>query len=99
MPPEIRRPLFERHVHLELANRHHALGQRHVILHDQPDSNHNVIDVMENQRIVGRVGFLALEEGHGVFAPVTQGVEVVRSMVAVIVAVAVGLLCLSVSGT
>lgn len=54
---------------------------------------------MENQRIVGRVGFLALEEGHGVFAPVTQGVEVVRSMVAVIVAVAVGLLCLSVSGT
>ena len=50
---------------------------------------------MEHQRVFGRVGFFPLEEGNGMFAPVAQRVEVVRGVVAVVVAVAVGLLSIS----
>jgi hypothetical protein len=62
-----------------------------VVLHEQPDRDHEVVDVVKDEGLLGGVGFLLPEEGDGVVPPVAPRVEVVRGVVAVVVAVAVAL--------
>jgi hypothetical protein len=61
-----------------------------VLLH-QLDRDHEIIDVVENQRLFRGVHLLLSQERNGVVAPVTQGIQMVRCVVAVVVAVSVAL--------
>jgi hypothetical protein len=63
----------------------------HVVLRKHIERDHQVIDVVKDQRMFVRVLLLLGEESNGVFAPVAEGVEVVRSVIAIVVAVAVAL--------
>ncbi len=63
----------------------------HVILRQQPESYFQVIDVVEYQSAFGRVAGLGFQEGVWVVTPVSEGIEVVRGVVAVVEAEAVGL--------
>ena len=62
-----------------------------VILAQQGDSQHEVVDVIEHECMFVGVLRLLREEGDGVVAPVAERVEVMRGVVAVVVAVAVTL--------
>lgn len=84
-------PLLHGHPDLRLADGHHAPGQLHVVLAQQRDRHHEVVDIVEDEGAVGGVRVLGFEEGDGVLAPVPQRVEVVRGVVAVVEAVAIAL--------
>lgn len=61
------------HIHL-VANGHHALGEGGVILHKQPDGDHQVVDIVEDESMLVGVQLLAPQERDGVLAPMTAGV-------------------------
>ena len=60
-----------------------------VVLPQQRESKHQIIDIVEHQRAAVSVGFLGLQEMNGLLAPVSEGVEVVGGVVAVVEAEAV----------
>lgn len=62
-----------------------------VVLAQQRDGQHEVVDVVEDERVLVRILLLLRQEGDGVVAPMPQRVEMVRGVVAVVVAVAVAL--------
>lgn len=68
-----------------------AFGQVQVVLAQQPDGDHDIIDVAKHQGMLGRVTVLLLQERVGVLAPVTTRVEVVRGVVSVVVAETIAL--------
>ena len=84
-------PLVHGHGDLVGAYRHEAAREALVVLHQEADGDHEVVDVVEDQGALLGVGVLLLEEGLGVVAPVAEGVEVVRGVVPVVEAVAVAL--------
>jgi len=90
VPAEPGGALLERHLGL-LAERDHAAGEVVVVLHHEPHGDLEVVDVVEHQSLLGRIGILGLEERERVLAPVTERVEVVRCVVAVVVAEPVAL--------
>ena len=90
MSPEQRSPLLEGERDL-VANGDHAAGEVVVVFHEQADSDHEVVDVVEDQGTLLGVGLLLLQERAGVVAPVPQRVQVVRGVVPVVEAVAVAL--------
>jgi hypothetical protein len=63
----------------------------HIVLGEQGEGDHQVVDVVEDERVLVRVLLLLREESNGVLAPVAERVEVVRGVVAVVEAVAVAL--------
>lgn len=63
----------------------------HVVLRQQPKCYFQVIDVVEYQSAFGGIAGLGFQEGVWVVTPVSEGVEVVRSVVAVVEAETVGL--------
>lgn len=73
------------------SNRHQTPGQVVVILPHEPDGDHDVVDVVEDEGPAVLVLFLGLHEGERVVAPVAARVEVVRGVPAVVEAVAVTL--------
>lgn len=79
------------HRYLLLPNRHEAFRKRTVVLHKKPCRNHEIINVVENKGLLRGVQLLALDERHGVLAPVSKGVEVVRGMVAIVETVTITL--------
>lgn len=81
---------FQRHADL-VAHGDEALGEVHVVLHDEADGDHDVVDVLEGECVLAGVLVLLLQESDGVLAPVAQRVEVVRGVVAVVEAEAVAL--------
>lgn len=62
-----------------------------VVLAQQRDGQHKIIDIVEHEGVLINVLLFLRQEGYGVVAPVAQRVEVVRGVVAVVVAVAVAL--------
>jgi hypothetical protein len=64
-----------------------------VILPQQVDGEEHVVNIVEHKRMLIRVLLLLGKERHWVFAPVAKRVEVVRGVVAIVVAVAVALDC------
>ena len=88
-------PLIQRQSNL-VANGHKTLGERLVILHHKSNSDHKVVDIVEDYGVLFGVGVLGLLEMHRVFAPVTTGVEMVRGVVAVVVALTVALCIVSI---
>ena len=90
LPPQHLRNLTFLHTNL-VPDRHQTLSQLHVILPQQRNRHHDVVDIVENERAVGGVLGFGFREGKGVVAPVPARVEVVRGVVAVVEAVAVGL--------
>lgn len=93
-PPRLR--LQHRHsllvTHTDLrANRHQTPGQVVVILPHEPDGDHDVVDVVEDEGAAVLVLLLGLHEGERVVAPVAARVEVVGGVPAVVEAVAVTL--------
>lgn len=78
------------HVDL-ISNGHQTLRQMIVILPQERDRDHDIVDVAEHKRLLRRVLLLRFEEGGWVFTPVPQRVQVMRGMVAVVETVAVAL--------
>lgn len=62
-----------------------------VVLHEEPNGQHEEVDVVEHQGVFIGVGCFLLEERDRVVTPVAKGVEVVRGVVSVVVAEAVTL--------
>ena len=88
-------PLIQRQSNL-VADGHKTLGERLVILHHESNSDHKVVDVVEDNGVLFSVSVLGLLEMHGVLAPVATGVEMVRGVVAVVVALTVALCIVSI---
>lgn len=84
-------PFGVRHFDLGLADGDHAFCEVVVVFHEQADGHHDKVNVVEDEGCLGGVVLAGLQEGDGVVAPVAEGVEVVRGVVAVVEAVAVGL--------
>lgn len=63
----------------------------HVVLAQQRDRHHNIVDILEDERAAVAVLLLGFDKGDGVVTPMAAWVEVVRCVVTVIEAVAVGL--------
>ena len=82
--------LLHGHVNL-VTDRHETFSEMFIIAHHEPDSDHEVINVVEDERVLATVGLLALKEMHGVIPPVTEGVEMMRRVITVIVAVPIAL--------
>lgn len=74
-----------------VAHRHQTPGQVVVILPHEPDGDHDVVDVVEDEGAAVPVLRLGLHEGERVVAPVAARVEVVGGVPAVVEAVAVTL--------
>lgn len=85
-----RHALFMCELHL-LAYRHHAASDVIVILPQKVDSQHHVVDIVEDKGVLIGVLLLLRQECHGMLTPVAEGVEMVRSVVAIVVAIAVAL--------
>lgn len=56
----------------------------HVILLQQLDGDEYIVNVAKYQGPFFRVAFLLLGKGHGVASPVPMGIQVMRSMVAIV---------------
>ena len=67
----------------------------HVILRQYSERDLQIIDVVEDQGTFLGIAFLRFEECMWVIAPVTERVEVVRGVVAVVEAEAVRLQCVN----
>lgn len=63
-------PLLNRHVDL-VADGHEAPRQMVVVAHHEPDGDHEVVDVVEDERVLATVDLLTLEEMNGVISPVS----------------------------
>jgi len=61
-----------------------TFGQMHVILLQQLDGDEYVVNVAEYQGPFFRVAIFLFGKGYGVASPVPMGIQVVRSMVAII---------------
>lgn len=62
-----------------------------VILAQQRYGQHEIVDIIEHKSMLIGVLLLLCKERNRVVAPVTEGVEVVRGVVAVVVAVPIAL--------
>lgn len=67
--------LLHRHVDL-IAYGHEAPGQMLVVVHHEPDGDHEIIDVVEDECLLATVDLLAVKEVYGMLSPVPQGVKV-----------------------
>jgi hypothetical protein len=67
----------------------------HIVLPDEPVGDHEIVDIAEDQRMLGRIAVFLLEKRYRVLAPVTAGIEMVRGVVAVVEAEAVTLVLLA----
>jgi hypothetical protein len=63
-----------------------------VVLAEQCDGEHEIVDVIEHKCMFIGVLLFLRKEGNGVITPMTKRVEVVRCVVAIVVAVTVALL-------
>lgn len=63
----------------------------HVILFQQRDRHHDVVDVVEHERFLRTILRLRFRECHRVIAPMAPGVQVMGGVVAIVEAVSVGL--------
>ncbi|KAK5626617.1 hypothetical protein RRF57_002332 [Xylaria bambusicola] len=63
-------PLLHRHIDL-VTNRDKALGEVFIIMHHETDSDHEVINVVEDERMLATVDFLALKEMNWMIPPVS----------------------------
>lgn len=77
MAPQHVHALLVRHGDLLGADGDQTLGEGVVVLHQQTDGDEDVVDVVEDEGVLGGVVVACLEEGDGVIAPVAEGVEVV----------------------
>lgn len=91
MPLEHLDTLFHGHPDLPLPDGDQALREVRIVLGDELERHHEVVDVVEHQGLVAGIGMLPLEKGHGVLAPVPQRVEVVGRVVTVVEAVTIAL--------
>ena len=62
-----------------------------IVFAHQPVRNFEVVNVSKDEGAAVNVGVLALDEGEGLVAPVTEGIQMVGGVVPVIEAEAVGL--------
>jgi hypothetical protein len=67
-----------------------------VVLPQQVDGEHHVVDIIKHKSMLVRVLFLLGQERYGVVAPMAKWVKMVRGVVAVVVTVTVALLNVSV---
>jgi hypothetical protein len=63
-----------------------------VVLAEQCDGEHEIVDVVEHKCMFVGVLLFLRKEGNGVITPMTKRIEVVRCVVAIVVAVTVALL-------
>lgn len=85
-----RRNLFQRHVDL-IPNRDEAFRQVHVVLAQQTESEHVVVDVVEYQSTTIAICLFRLEEVQRLVTPVATWVEMMGGVVAVVEAEAIAL--------
>lgn len=83
-------PLLVCELHL-IAHRYQAVSDVIIVLAQQIDRKHHVIDIVENKRMLIRILFLLRQKCDRVVAPVTKRIEMVRGVIAVIVAVSITL--------
>lgn len=74
-----------------VADGYQALGDVLVVLSQEVDREEEVVDVVEYDCVFVGVLLFLREEGDGVIAPVAERVEMMRGVVAIIVAVSVAL--------
>jgi hypothetical protein len=63
-----------------------------IVLSEQVDRKKEVIDVIENDCVLVGVLLLLRKERNWMFTPVTERIEVMRCVIAIVVTVAVALL-------
>jgi hypothetical protein len=79
-------------VHLNLvSNRHQTRCQIIVVFPHQPIRELHVVDITEYERVFGRVEVFGFKKCGGVITPVTERVEMVRGVVAIVETIAVAL--------
>jgi hypothetical protein len=83
--------LFERELHL-VTHWYQTSGKMLVVLAQQRDSEHEVVDVVEHKCMLIGVLLLLREESDRMITPMAKRVEVVGCMVPIVVAVTVALL-------
>ena len=83
--------LFGGHGDLAGAEGHEAAGEVVVVAEQEPHRQHQVVDVVEDQRLLPPVRRLVLHEVHRVLPPVPPRVQVMRHVVPVVVAIPVAL--------
>jgi hypothetical protein len=66
-----------------------------IILPQQVDGEKHVVDIVEDESVLIRVLLLLRKKRHWVVSPMTKWVEMVRCVIAVIVAVSVALFLVS----
>ena len=76
-------PLPVAHLNL-ISNRHQTRCQIIVVFPHQPICEHYVVDITEYERVLGRIEVSGFEKGSGVIAPVTERVDMVRGVVAIV---------------
>ena len=83
-----------------VAHGHQAFGQVHVVFLHQLDRQHDVVDIPEHQSVFGSIAMFLLQESDRVFTPVSSRIEVVRGVVAIIIAEPIALdTCCQLTGT
>jgi hypothetical protein len=83
--------LFKSELHL-ITHWYQAAGKVLVVLAEQCDGEHEIVDVVEHKCMFVGVLLFLRKEGNGVITPMTKRVEVVGCVVAIVVAVTVALL-------
>jgi hypothetical protein len=83
-------PLFMCEVHLR-THGNQAASDVIVVLSQQINRKHHIVDVVEHERMLVRVLLLLRQERDWMIAPMTERIEVMGSVVAVVVAVSVAL--------
>lgn len=79
-----------------VSDRDQAFGQSLVVLHQQSNGQHEIINVVEDNGVLVCVCLLRLVERNWVLTPVSKRVEVMRGVVTIVVAEAVALLVVSI---
>lgn len=73
------------------SQRHHALGKMLVIFGQQPEGDHEEVNVVKQDCSLFAVGFALLQKGDGMLAPMPKRIEMVRGVIAIVEAEAVAL--------
>lgn len=70
MSPEKLDTFIQREINLATKG-HHAPGKIFIILHQKPDCDHHVVDIMKDQGLLRSIHLLAPKEGLGMITPVS----------------------------
>ena len=92
--PQHARDLSLAHANL-IANWNQTASKIHIVLLQELDRHHEIVDIVENKRTSSSIRFFRFDEMKGMVAPVPSWIQVMRRVVAIVEAEAVALCIVS----